>query len=211
MGLVDELRLLAIAGPPVLEPARLVDACRAAVEGGVTAVQLRVKQAPAAVLLHLTESLCSALPVPIWVNDRADVALAARAHGVHVGQDDLPPTAVQALAGEALRIGVSVGTPEEAAAALRSAVDYWSIGSIYATTTKPDAGAPIGAEGFRRLAGYAPADTPVIAIGGITAEKVSEILAAGAAGVAVSSAVFGVADVQQAARRLRDAVDRGLA
>ncbi len=195
----------------MLEPARLVDACRAAVEGGVTAVQLRVKQAPAAVLLHLTESLCSALPVPIWVNDRADVALAARAHGVHVGQDDLPPTAVQALAGEALRIGVSVGTPEEAAAALRSAVDYWSIGSIYATTTKPDAGAPIGAEGFRRLAGYAPADTPVIAIGGITAEKVSEILAAGAAGVAVSSAVFGVADVQQAARRLRDAVDRGLA
>jgi thiamine-phosphate pyrophosphorylase len=210
MGLADELRLLAIAGPPVLEPARLVDACRVAVEGGVTAVQLRVKGAPAASLLHLAESLRATLPVPVWVNDRADVALAAGASGVHLGADDLPPAAVRALAGDALLVGVSVGTPEEAEAALRAPAHYWSIGSIYATTTKPDAGAPIGTEGFRRLASLAPEGMPVVAIGGITAENAGDVIAAGAVGVAVSGGVFGAADVRQAARRIRDAIDAAL-
>ena len=210
MGLVDELKLLAIAGPPVVEPSRIVDACRAAVEGGVTAVQLRVKHAPAARLLRLAESLRSALTVPLWVNDRADVALAAGASGVHLGADDLPPAAVRALAGDALRVGVSVGTVDEAEAALKSPVHYWSIGSIYATSTKPDAGAPIGTDGFRRLAGRAPEGMPVVAIGGITAENATAVIAAGAVGVAVSGAVFGAGDVQQAARRMRDAVDAAL-
>jgi thiamine-phosphate pyrophosphorylase len=210
MGLADDLRLLAIAGPPVLEPARLVDACRVAVEGGVTAVQLRVKGAPAASLLHLAESLRAALPVPVWVNDRADVALAAGASGVHLGADDLPPAAVRALAGDALQVGVSVGTAEEAEAALRAPVHYWSIGSIYATTTKPDAGAPIGTDGFRRLASLAPEAMPVVAIGGITAENAGEVIAAGAVGVALSGGVFGAGDVRQAARRVRDAIDAAL-
>jgi thiamine-phosphate pyrophosphorylase len=130
MRLVDELRLLAIAGPPTVEPQRLVEVCREAVEGGVTGVQVRVKHASAADLQRLTESLRAALTVPVWVNDRADVALAAGACGVHVGADDLPPSAVRALAGDALRVGISVGKPEEAQAARRGAVDYWSIGSI---------------------------------------------------------------------------------
>jgi thiamine-phosphate pyrophosphorylase len=210
MAFLDELRLLAIAGPPVLEPARLVDACRVAVEGGVTAVQLRVKDAPAASLLHLAESLRAALPVPVWVNDRADVALAAGASGVHLGADDLPPAAVRALAGDALRVGVSVGTAEEAEAALRAPAHYWSIGSIYGTTTKPDAGAPIGIEGFRRLASLAPEAMPVVAIGGITAENAGDVIAAGAVGVAVSGGVFGAGDVRRAARRVRDAIDAAL-
>lgn len=210
MGLADELRLLVIAGPPVVEPARLVDACRAAVEGGATAVQLRVKHASAADLLHLTESLRAALAVAVWVNDRADVALAAGAYGVHLGAHDLPPTAVRALAGDALRVGVSVGTPQEAEAALRGEAAYWSIGSIYATTTKPDAGEPIGPAGFRRLASLAPSGMPVMAIGGISADNAGEVIRAGAVGVAVSSAVFGAGDVQEAARRMRDAVDDAL-
>jgi thiamine-phosphate pyrophosphorylase len=210
MALVDEVRLLAIAGPPLVEPPQLVEACRTAVEGGVTAVQVRVKHASAADLLHLTESLRATLTVPVWVNDRADVALAAGAHGVHVGADDLPPAAVRALAGDALRVGISVGTPEEAEAARRGAVDYWSIGSIYATTTKPDAGTPIGLEGFRRLATLAPSGMPVMAIGGIGADNAGEIIRAGAVGVAVSSAIFGARDVREAAHRLRGAVDNGL-
>lgn len=210
MGLVDELRVLAIAGPPVVEPRRLVDACRTAVDGGVTALQVRVKHATAAELLHLTESVRAAVAVPVWVNDRADVALAAGAHGVHVGADDLPPAAVRELAGEALRVGVSVGTPQEAEAALGGPADYWSVGAIYATSTKPDAGAPIGPDGFRRLARLAPPGMPVIAIGGISTANAPEILAAGAVGVAVSSAVFLAADVRQAARLLREAVDAAL-
>jgi thiamine-phosphate pyrophosphorylase len=202
-----ELRLLAVAGPPTVETDRLLDACGAAVAGGVTAVQIRIKDAPAGELLELTAQLVAALPVPIWVNDRADVALAAAARGVHVGADDLAPEAIREFAGDKLKIGVSVGSEAEADAALAGAADYWSIGAMFATGTKPDAGAPIGPAGLRRLAARAPAGVPVMAIGGITAANVSEVLAAGAVGVAVSAAVFSAADVERAARELRDAMD----
>jgi thiamine-phosphate pyrophosphorylase len=203
----SELRLLAIAGPPVLPLSRLLDTCRAAAAGGVTAVQLRLKGVPAATLLEFATALRAALPIPVWVNDRADVALAAGARGVHVGADDIPPAAVRAFAGAALGIGVSVGDGAEAAAALAAPVDYWSIGSVYVTGTKPDAGAPIGVAGFRTLAALAPDGMPTIAIGGIGVANVGEILAAGAPGVAVSQAVFGAQDVERAARELRDLID----
>ncbi len=202
-----DLRLLAIAGPPVLELSGLVDACLAAEAGGVTAVQLRAKGVPAARLLDLTEALHAALTVPVYVNDRADIALAGGAHGVHVGGEDLSPSGVRDLAGDALRIGVSVGTEDEAARALKETVDYWSIGPIYGTGTKPDAGAPIGTEGFRSLAGHAPHGMTVIAIGGITEANVAAIMGAGADGVAVSHRVFGAADVERAARAMRSVVE----
>ncbi|MEE8191985.1 MAG: thiamine phosphate synthase [Gemmatimonadales bacterium] len=207
---LSETRLLAIAGPPIVELGALTDACSAAAAGGVTAVQLRIKDVAAGRLLELTQQLVEALPIPVWVNDRADVALAAGARGVHVGADDVPADAVRRFAGEALRVGVSVGSPAEADAALRADVDYWSIGSIWATSTKPDAGAPIGAAGFRKLAALAPEGMRVIAIGGITAGNAAEIIAAGAQGIAVSSAVFAAPDIEAAARRLRASVDSAL-
>jgi thiamine-phosphate pyrophosphorylase len=207
---LPEVRLIAIAGPPALELDALPGACGAAAAGGVTAVQVRAKQVPGGRLLALTQQLVALLPIPVWVNDRADVALAAGARGVHLGADDVPASAVRGLAGPRLRIGVSVGSPAEAAAARAADVDYWSIGSIYATRTKPDAGPPIGTDGFRMLAAHAPPQIPVIAIGGITPENAGEILAAGAHGVAVSAAVFAAGNVEHAARALRDAVDAGL-
>jgi thiamine-phosphate pyrophosphorylase len=124
-----------------------------------------------------------------------------------VGADDVPPDAVRAFAGDELAIGVSVGNPTEADAVLASAVDYWSIGAMYATGTKPDAGTPIGPDGFRQLAALAPEGMPVIAIGGITAARLPDVLRAGAQGVAVSHAVFGRGDVAAAARRLRTVID----
>lgn len=205
---LSDIRLLAIVGPPVVDEGRIVGSCSAAVDGGVTAVQLRYKGAPASVLLHLTESLLEALPVPVYVNDRADVALIAGAAGVHVGSADLRPAQIRPLAPPSFRIGISVGDDSEANLARRQPVDYWSVGSIYATGTKPDAGAPIGAAGFMRLAALAPEGLPVIAIGGIDAERAPEILAAGAAGLAVSGALFGSADIARAARELRAVVDR---
>ena len=201
------LRLLAIAGPPALGLPGIVDACLAAEAGGVTAVQLRAKDATAARLLDLTEALCAALTVPVYINDRADIALAGGAHGVHVGSEDLSPSAVRDLTGDALQIGVSVGTEEEATRALKEAVDYWSIGSIYATGTKLDAGDPIGTVGFKALAGRAPRGMTVMAIGGITAANAAEIMGAGADGVAVSHGVFGAADVERAARAMRAAIE----
>jgi thiamine-phosphate pyrophosphorylase len=171
-------------------------------------VQLRVKRAPAARLLELTKALRATLTVPVYVNDRADIALAGGAHGVHVGSDDLPPSAVRDLAGDTLRIGVSVGTDKEAARAVEERVDYWSIGSVYTTGTKPDAGPAIGPQGFQALARRAPAAMTTIAIGGITHANAAAVLDAGAHGVAVSSAVFGALDVTRAARDMRAVVDR---
>ncbi|MDH3291833.1 MAG: thiamine phosphate synthase [Gemmatimonadota bacterium] len=206
----SELRLLAIVGPPVVELVDVVDACHEAIAGGVTAVQLRAKGTPAGALVALARQLCATVSIPVWVNDRADVALAAGARGVHVGADDLTPAAIRALAGDALRVGMSVGDHREAENALASAVDYWSVGAIYHTGTKPDAGTPIGPEGFRALAALAPSGVPVMAIGGISPTNVTDILAAGACGVAVSSAIFGAPNVRDAARELREIIDATL-
>lgn len=203
-----DLRLLAIVGPPVVAIGDVVSASAAAVRGGVTAVQLRLKGVGAARQVELARSLVAQLAAPVFVNDRADVALAAGARGVHVGADDLAPAAVRAFAGDRLVIGGSVGNDAEAVAAQGQPLDYWSIGSVYATSTKPDAGKPIGPDGFRALARMAPPSLPCIAIGGITADNASEIMAAGARGVAVSAGLFAENDVERAARAMRAAVDR---
>jgi thiamine-phosphate pyrophosphorylase len=105
---------------------------------------------------------------------------------------------------------VSVGTPAEADRARTGGADYWSIGSVYPTGSKPDAGAPIGVAGFAALAALVPPGVPCVAIGGITAEGVADLCAAGASGIAAISAVFTAPDVEAATRRLRDAVDAAL-
>jgi thiamine-phosphate pyrophosphorylase len=205
-----DVRLLAIAGPPVVDLARLVEQCRSAEAGGVTALQVRVKDVPAQELLRLTERLVETVRVPVYVNDRADVAWAAGAAGVHLGADDVPPAAIRRAAAPPFRIGVSVGTPAEASVMRHADVDYWSIGSVFATTTKPDAGRPIGVAGFTDLARAAPEGMPVIAIGGITPDNAAAVFAAGAAGIAVSSAVFGASDVEARAAALRKVVDAAI-
>ena len=205
-----DLRLLAIADPEVLGGRDLVRAARAAEAGGATAVQLRMKRAGAGAMLAAARRLLAELTVPLYLNDRADVAWAARAHGVHVGADDLPADALRAVAPREFRIGVSVGTPAEADAARRADPDYWSIGSVFATASKADAGAPIGIPGFRALAALAPAGMPVIGIGGITADNAGALVRAGAHGVAVISAVFAAPDIERAARALREAVDSAM-
>ncbi|KPJ87468.1 MAG: hypothetical protein AMS18_14575 [Gemmatimonas sp. SG8_17] len=202
-----DVRLLAIAGPPFLTADSIVDSCCAAQAGGVSAVQVRLKDTPANEVLRITQTLVASLRIPVYVNDRADVALAARAAGVHLGAADISPVLVRKFAARPMRIGVSVGTPEEAGDALRADVDYWSVGSIYRTDSKSDAGTPIGIAGFRTLARKAPSGVPVIAIGGINQSNAGDVLRAGAQGIAVISAIFGASDVENAARELRDIVE----
>lgn len=202
-----DVRLIAIADPDVLGARDLVAAARDAVRGGATAIQLRMKRAPAAAMCRLARELLRSVGVPVYVNDRADVAWAVGAHGVHVGSDDLPPGELRAVAPRPFLIGVSVGTEQEAAAVRGVDVDYWSIGSVFRTATKPDAGEPIGLGGLRSLATLAPPGMPIVAIGGIDASNASAVIGAGAHGVAVISAVFGAADVRRAAREIREAVD----
>ena len=202
-----DLRLVAVVDAAVLGGKDPVAAAEAAALGGATAVQLRMKDAPAGEVYRVIRRLLSAVSVPVFVNDRGDVAWVSGCHGVHLGQDDVPPAPLRALVPRKLCIGISVGNPAEGDVALRSGADYWSIGPVYRTASKGDAGDPLGPAGFKALARLAPRGVPVIAIGGITAQNAGEVMQAGAAGVAVISAIFASADIVDAARAIRDVVD----
>jgi len=170
-------------------------------------VQVRWKDGTPTDVLELTRALVAALPVPVLVNDRVDIALAAGAAGAHLGWDDPPLDALRPNLPAGFLLGVSIGTPDEAARAPATA-DYWSVGPCFATPTKSDAGAPLGPDGFAALARLAPDATPVIGIGGITAANARSIIKAGATGVAVISAVLAAAEPEGAARELRTSTDK---
>jgi thiamine-phosphate pyrophosphorylase len=212
MSLVDRLRLMVITDPAFLKGRDAVSISLAAVRGGATMVQVRWKDGTARDLLALTQALVGALPpaVPVLVNDRVDVALAAGAAGAHLGQDDVPPTAIRARTPPGFLLGTSVGNSTEASRTRDWPVDYWSIGSCYVTANKPDAGAPLGPGGFAALRRLAPPGMPVIGIGGINPSNAAAIVTAGAAGVAVIGAVLGAEDVEAATRQLRTALGPAL-
>jgi thiamine-phosphate pyrophosphorylase len=207
MSLESSLRLMVITDAALLTGRDPVDVCRRAVSGGATMVQVRWKDGTARALVQLARALAGALPVPVLVNDRVDVALAAGAAGAHLGQDDIPPDRLRLHLPPGFLLGVSVGSPAEAARVGDWPADYWSIGPCYPTANKPDAGAALGPEGFAALARLAPDGVPVIAIGGITAPNAAALIGAGAVGVAVIGAVLGAADPERAARGLRASVD----
>ena len=181
---------------------------RQAVGGGATMIQVRWKDGAPADVLQLTRALVAALPVPVLVNDRVDIALAAGAAGAHLGWDDAPLAALRPVVPPDFLLGISVGSPAEAARADAAAADYWSVGPCFATPTKSDAGPALGPEGFAALARLAPEGIPVIGIGGITAANAPLIIGAGATGVAVIGAVLAASDPQAAARELRAALAR---
>jgi thiamine-phosphate diphosphorylase len=209
MALADQLRLMVITDPVLLKErgGDPVAVCRAAVQGGATMIQVRWKDGVPAEVLELTRALVAALPVPVLVNDRADIALAAGAAGAHLGWDDPPLQSLRPHVPASFLLGISVGTAQEAMRAAAAPADYWSIGPCFATPTKPDAGAPLGPEGFAAIARLAPEGIPVIGIGGITATNASQIVRSGAAGVAVIGAVLSARDPEAAARALRAALE----
>ena len=194
--LVTDDRLL--AGRDVVEVARR------AVAGGVTLVQLRLKRAGARELVDLARRLREALPVPVLVNDRPDVARVSGT-GVHLGPDDLPLDAARRLLPPGAMVGVSAGTAEEAASG--RGADYWGVGPWRATATKSDAGVALGAEGFGRIVRLAEG-IPCVAIGGILPDDGPAVLKAGGVGVAVVSGILGVEDVEGAARAYARALTR---
>jgi thiamine-phosphate pyrophosphorylase len=204
MTLAAQLRLMVITDPVLLKGRDAVAVCRAAVQGGATAVQVRWKDGTPAEILELTRALVAALPVPVLVNDRVDIALAAGAAGAHLGWEDVPLEALRPHVPPGFLLGISVGSDDEAAHAPARA-DYWSVGPCFTTPTKQDAGPPLGPVGFAALARLAPDGIPVLGIGGITAANAGAVVAAGAAGVAVIGGVLGTADPGESARRIRNA------
>jgi thiamine-phosphate diphosphorylase len=189
---------------------RLADLVAEAVAGGVTAVQLRDKHAGPREFLAALSAVAEVLPpaVPLIVNDRVDVFLAARVTGIpvaglHLGQDDLPVPVVRTLVGPQAVLGLSAATRGELAEADASGADYVGIGALHPTGTKTDAPPALGLDGFAAL--VATTRLPAVAIGGVTAADLPHLRAAGAAGAAVVSAICAAADHRAAARELANA------
>ena len=207
-----DLTLYLVAGSDAVGGRPLAEVIVAAVRGGVTLVQLREKSLPDAAMIDLARDIKERLQphgVPLIINDRVNVALAAGADGVHLGLEDLEAAPARALLGPDMILGVSAGTRAEAARVDPALADYAGVGSVYATATKPDAGPPIGIEGLIALKRRIP--LPVVAIGGIGAGRAQDVMAGGVAGIAVVSAICGAPDPEAAARRLRAEIDAGRA
>lgn len=205
------LRLYLVADAGLLPADRLVGATAAAIAGGVTMVQLRAKSLTTRAQVDLARALrerCAAARVPFIVNDRADVAAASDADGVHVGhvgEEDLLPEEVRRVLGPDVVVGVSVGSAEEAAR-VRGA-SYLSAGPMYETSTKRDAGPAAGA-GLARAV-RAATRLPLVVIGGIRCEHAAELVAAGVDGICVASAILLAPDPRAAADSFRRALDQG--
>ena len=161
--------------------------------GGARLIQLREKHAdPRDFGRAAAEAAAAAraLGVLLIVNDRADIALAGGADGLHLGQDDLDPAAARRVVGDDFLVGYSTHNVEQAAAAARLPVDYVAIGPVFGTSTKENPDPVVGLEGVAHARAALGADVPLVAIGGITAENAPSVLAAGADSVAVVSALL---------------------
>jgi len=201
------LRLVLVTDDALVDGRDLVALCTAAERGGVTAVQLRLKQANAAALAEAARALLAALTVPLFINDRLDVALATGAAGVHLGPDDIPVSMARRITPAGFLIGASVGSAKEAP--LGAGADYWGVGPLHATATKSDSGGAIGLEGFAAVCRLAPNGVPCLAIGGVLPEDVQGVSSAGGAGVAVVRGILAGEDVESAARRYDRAIAGG--
>ena len=179
------------------------DLARLAVAGGADTIQYRQKTGTTREMIETAmaiQEICTDADIPLIVNDRVDVAIAAGADGVHLGQDDFPVRKARELLGSDRIIGVSGGSVEEAQQGIAGGADYVGFGPIYATGSKADAGFPQGLAGLSEIARVL--SVPVIAIGGIDADTAAEVMRAGAHGIAVISAVCCQADPEGATRRL---------
>ncbi|MGE5841017.1 MAG: thiamine phosphate synthase [Deltaproteobacteria bacterium] len=187
------------------------DLARLGIAGGADTIQLREKGGSTRRMIEVAKAMvavCRKADVQFIVNDRIDVAIAAGADGVHLGQSDFPIPLARRLLGDDKLIGGSAATMEEARICLTDGADYVGFGPVYVTGSKDDTGPVSGAAVLRQVVETIP--LPIIAIGGITAENVPEVMRAGAHGIAVISAVCCQLDPEGAARSLREALERSV-
>jgi len=216
-----DLRLNAIVDPERAGGHNLADLARLCAEGGATLVQLRDKVSETRAMVEEARAIGKALApfaVPFVINDRVDVALAAGAGGVHLGQDDMAVEDARRLLGADAIIGLSIKNVGEAEAAPIALIDYVGSGGVYVTLSKQQKNAPIGPEGLARIievlrsrAQKEKKGLPVCGIAGIDASNAAAVIGAGADGVAVISALSLAPDPTGAARGLRQIVDAMLA
>jgi thiamine-phosphate pyrophosphorylase len=210
-----DLRLYALLDPAVAGGRTLTDLATR-IAGRATLVQLRDKHGSTRAMMQEARALREVLEpagVPLLINDRVDVALAAEADGVHIGQDDMPVPDARLLLGRTAIIGLSIKTLDEAKAAPLELLDYVAVGGVYGTTSKENAKAPIGLEGLRAVVQAIrarKANFPICAIAGINASNATAVIEAGADGVAVISALSLSDDPAQTAQELLGVVDGAL-
>lgn len=211
-----DYRLNAIVDGSLRDVGELATLARVAAQAGATIIQYRDKDVSTRTMVATAVAIGEALAgtgVPLLVNDRVDVALAAGADGVHLGRDDMEPATARQLLGPNAIIGVTVKNESDVQAAIAAPVDYACIGGVYETLSKQNPDAPVGIEGFSALRATmrdARPGLPVGAIAGIDLERTGEVVRAGASGVAVISSIFRAADIAAATRALRRAVDEAL-
>ena len=183
----------------------------AAVAGGVTCVQLREKHCGTREFIQEALALQPLLRdhhIPLIINDRLDVALAVEADGVHLGQSDMPIGMARNIAGSALIIGISAESTDDALRAEQEGADYIGISPVFATPTKTDTAAPLGLEGVNKIRELVT--IPLVGIGGLNQHNAASVIAAGADGVAVVSAIVSATDPTEATRTLKTLVERAL-
>ncbi|MBV9146714.1 MAG: thiamine phosphate synthase [Acidobacteria bacterium] len=183
---------------PILVPSRIgtgklrevVDFARELGAGGATLIQLREKDASSREILRLAREMRRALDgeVRLIVNDRADLAVAAGADGVHLGQDDLPAGAARKIIGSVRVLGISTHNRQQLEEAVRTSADYFAIGPVFPTHSKDNPDPIIGLDAIRQLRAFT--SKPLVAIGGITVENCRSVIEAGADSVAVITAIL---------------------
>lgn len=184
----------------------------AAVAGGVSCIQLREKSCGTREFLNealALQPLLKSRDIPLIINDRLDIALAIEADGVHLGQSDMPIGMARKIAGDSLIIGISAESVDDALRAEQEGADYIGISPVFSTPTKTDIAPPLGLEGVRQI--RALVDIPLVGIGGIHSDNAESVLAAGADGIAVVSAIVSAADPAGAAKKLKTLIDQVLA
>jgi thiamine-phosphate pyrophosphorylase len=211
-----DVRLNAIVDPERANGRSLAELVRMVVAGGATLIQLRDKHGATRQMIEQARAIKAALAgtgVPLVINDRVDVALAAGAEGVHVGQDDMRVEDARRLLGPRAIIGQSIKSVALANAAPVDALDYVGVGGVYATTSKDNPNPPIGTAGLAAIVAAFRArkpNLPIVGIAGIDASNAAPVIGAGADGVAVISALSAQNDPEGAARELRGIVDAAL-
>jgi thiamine-phosphate pyrophosphorylase len=200
----DLLRLYLVTDQTLTRGRPLADVVAAAVQGGVTCVQLREKQLGTREFLAqalILKALLAPQGIPLVINDRIDVALACGADGVHLGQNDLPPDEARKLLPSGVFIGWSVESMDDVQQSAALPVDYLGVSPVFSTPTKTDTKDPWGLEGLAVVRAATP--LPLVAIGGVHAGNARDVLRAGANGLAVVSAICAADDPQAAAAALR--------
>ena len=198
------LRLYAVTDRSWLRGETIFDQVEAAIRGGATLIQLREKELPFDAFLDEAiemKALCERCNVPLIINDNVEIALRSGADGVHVGQDDMRAADIRKMAGRNLIVGVTAKTVEQALDAQAAGADYLGSGAVFGSSTKTNA-RPMTRETLSAIC--AAVDIPVVAIGGINRNNISELRGTGISGVAVVSGIFAAEDIEAECRLLLD-------